>query len=176
VTIPPPTGPYLAATALLGLAGITKAWRPADTLNALRVARFPVSQAAVRVGAVAELAVAVAALAVPGPVTGGLVAAAYAVFAVFIVVALRRGWPLASCGCFGRPDTPPTVAHAVLDVGAAAAAVWWAAAWRGDSGFSRWGRLFFHQPWHGGALALLTVVLAGLAYTVWTNPLPAEGR
>jgi hypothetical protein len=168
VILPPITAPYLAATVLLGVAGIAKAVRPADTATALRTA-----PALVRTGAVAEIGVAVAALVVPGPGTGALVAASYTAFAVFVVVALRRGWPLSSCGCFGRPDTPPTVAHAALNAAAAAAAVWWAAAWRGGEWVSRLGRLFFHEPWHGGPLALLTVVLAGLAYLVWTDPLPA---
>jgi hypothetical protein len=168
VILPPITAPYLAATAVLGGAGIAKAVRPADTATALRAA-----PALVRIGAVAEVAVATAALAAPGPVTGALVATSYAAFAVFVVVALRRGWALSSCGCFGRPDTPPTVAHAVLNGAAAASAVWWAAAWRGGEGLSHLGRLFFHQPWHGGPLALVTVVLAGLAYLVWTDPLPA---
>lgn len=166
--LPPITAPYLAVCALLGVAGVAKAVRPGDTANALRAA-----PALVRAGAIVEIAVAVAAFAAPGPVTGALVAASYIGFAVFVVLALRRGWALSSCGCFGRPDTPPTVAHAVLNAAAAASAVWWAVAWRGGEASSRLGQLFFHQPWHGGPLALVTVVLAGLAYLVWTDPLPA---
>jgi hypothetical protein len=83
---------------------------------------------------------------------------------------------LASCGCFARPDTPPTVAHAALNLGAAACAVWWAVAWRDAQGPSRLGRLFFHQPWHGGPLMFVTLVVAGTAYLVWNNPLPAVRR
>jgi hypothetical protein len=176
VSLPPVTAPFVAATVLLGAAGVAKTFRPADTASALRAAGIPASRALVRAGAAAEIGLAAWALAVPGPVTGALVAAAYAIFAVFVVVALRRGWALASCGCFGRPDTPPTVAHAALNAGAAASAVWWAAAWPGGSGESRLGRLFFHQPWHGVPLVLVTLVVTGMAYLVWTNPLPAAQR
>ena len=95
---------------------------------------------------------------------------------VLVVLALRRGWALASCGCFGRPDTPPKVAHAVLNAAAAASAVWWATAWSGRGGLRHLGRLFVHQPWHGAPLALVSVVLGGLAYLVWTDPLPAARR
>jgi hypothetical protein len=176
VSLPPVTAPFVAATVLLGAAGLAKTIRPADTANALRAAGIPASRTLVRAGAVAEVGLAAAALMAPGPLTGALVAAAYTTFAVFVMLALQRGWALASCGCFGRPDTPPTVAHALLNAGAAASAVWWAAAWRGGSGGSHLGRLFFHQPWHGLPLMLVTLVVTGMAYLVWTNPLPAAQR
>ena len=127
MSLPPVTAPYLAAITLLGAAGVAKAIRPAETANALAGAGLSVGPGWVRAGAVGEASLAVAAFVLPGPVTGGLVALAYALFAAFIVVALQRGWALTSCGCFGRPDSPPTVAHAVLNAGAAACAVWWAA-------------------------------------------------
>ena len=38
----------------------------------------------------------------------------YAGFTAFVVIALRRGGVLSSCGCFGRADTPPTRAHALV--------------------------------------------------------------
>src|SRR5262249_26684526 len=112
----------------------------------------------------------------PGVLTGALVAVAYGLFAGFIIVALRRGWALTSCGCFGRPDNPPTIAHAVLNIGAAACAVWWAVAWPAGFGVSHLVRLVFHEPWHGGPLVLVSAVVAGLAYLVWTDPLPAARR
>lgn len=40
-----------------------------------------------------------------------------------MLLALRRGGTVGSCGCFGRPDTPPTRLHVALNVAAAAAAV-----------------------------------------------------
>ncbi len=175
MSLPATAAPYLAATILLGAAGMAKIARPGDTVNALRAAglSFRPVPALVRLGAVGEVSMAVAAIVAPGALTGALVAAAYAGFAVFIVVALRRGWALSSCGCFGRPDTPPTPAHAVLNVGAAVSAGWWAAAWGPGNGLERLGRVFAHEPWHGAPLALLVVVLCGLAYLIWTDPLPA---
>jgi hypothetical protein len=158
---------------LLGFAGAAKAVHPDDTATALAGAGLRTGRTVVRAGAVAEVGLAVAAVAWPSPLTGALVAAAYCGFAGFIVVALRRGWALESCGCFGRPDTPPTRAHAVLNSAAAAAAVWWAATvptrgWAG--GFERF---FVHSPWSGGPLALITLVITGLAHLIWTNPIPA---
>jgi hypothetical protein len=61
----------------------------------------------------------------------------------------------------------------VLNAGAAASALWWALAWPAGGGLSRLGRLFDHQSWHGAALTLIIVVVAGLAYLVWTDPRPA---
>jgi hypothetical protein len=161
VSLPPITAPYLAAVTLLGGAGAVKAVRPWDTANALRT-----HPSLVRVGAVAETAVAVAAVVAPGPVTGSLVAVCYLAFAGFIGLALRRGWVIASCGCFGRPDTPPTVTHLVLNLAAAGSAVWWAVAAPG-----RLSRAFAHQSWDGFPLLLVTAVAAYLAYLVFTNPL-----
>jgi hypothetical protein len=166
VTAPAVAAPFLAATVLLGAAGAAKLARPDDTARALQTAGLPLGRKAVRAGAIGELAVAVAALAVPRPWTGGLVALSYIAFGGFVILALRRGWPLASCGCFGRPDTRPTPAHAGLNLAAAAVAVWWAAVVHGSLG-----ELIRHEPWDGGPLLLLTGVIAGLAYLVWTNPL-----
>jgi hypothetical protein len=173
VSLPPVTAPYLASVLLLGTAGVAKLLRPVDTANALRAAGLPSGRTLVRVGALGEVAVAVAALVVPGRLTGAMVAAAYSGFAVFVAVALRHGWVLASCGCFGRPDTRATVAHAALNAGAAASALWWALAWPGGGGSSRLGRLFVQQSWHGAALTLIILVVVGLAYLVWTDPRPA---
>jgi hypothetical protein len=176
MNMPPVSVPFLAATVLLGAAGVAKTLRPATTVNALRITGVPVRATWVRAGALAELALAVAALLVPGIITGLLMALTYAGFAGFIVVALRRGWPLGSCGCFGRPDTPPTAVHAVLNVAAAASAAWWALAWSGKGGVDQLARVLFQQTWHGAPLLLLVLVVTGLAYLVWTDPIPAARR
>ncbi|MGH9114810.1 MAG: MauE/DoxX family redox-associated membrane protein [Acidimicrobiales bacterium] len=171
MSAPPTTALYLAAAVLLGVAGCAKAARPDGTARALHAAGIKASRSLVRTGAAAEVALCVAAFVAPGPVTGGLVAASYAGFALFVATALRRGWALSSCGCFGRPDSPPTVAHAGVDVAACAAAVWWACVPPASIGGA-----FAHQPWHGGPLAFVIAVLAGLALVVWTNPLAAVRR
>lgn len=169
----PATAPFLAATLLLGGAGVAKLRRPDYTARALSSAGLgPIGHRhVVRVGAAAEVAVALAALIRPGTLTGFLVAAAYVVFAWFVLVALRRGWSLSSCGCFGRPDSRPTYAHVVLNTAAAASAVIWAVTPGSLAGPS--GLFSAHQPWHGGPLVLVAVVIVGLAYLVWSDPVPA---
>ncbi len=161
--------PFLAAVAVLAAAGVAKLRRPDYTARALQAAGWRVGRRAVRAGATAEMVVAVAAVAFPGAVTGALVAATYAAFTGFVTLALRRGWALSSCGCFGRPDSRPTYLHAALNLAAAAAAAWWAA-----DPPSRLGAVFSSSPWSGAPLVLVSAVIAGLAYLVWTNPLSQE--
>ncbi|HEX4864681.1 MAG TPA: MauE/DoxX family redox-associated membrane protein [Acidimicrobiales bacterium] len=165
---PAVASPYLASVALLGVAGLAKVARPKSTVLALRQAGFPATRTAVRGGAVAETAVAVASLVAPGAVTGALVAGCYSAFTAFTVVALRMRWPISSCGCFGKPDTLPTKAHAFLNAGAVVSAVWWAVGRPANVD-----RVFSGQPWHGAPLGLTTAVVALLAYIVWTNPVPS---
>lgn len=43
----------------------------------------------------------------------------FVVLGIWILAALRREVPIASCGCLGKDDTPPTVAHIVLNAIAA---------------------------------------------------------
>lgn len=166
---PAVAAPFLAATVVLAGAGLAKIRRPEYTARALQAAGWRVGRLAVRAGAVVETAVAVGALAWPDPLTGALVAAAYGAFAVFVAVALRRGWALSSCGCFGRPDSRPTYLHAAMNAGAAVGAAWWAAAPP-----ARMTTLLSSSPWSGAPLVLVSAVIAGLAYLVWTNPLSQE--
>jgi hypothetical protein len=174
VTIPLVAGPYLAAAALLGAAGAAKVARPHDTAVALRSAGVPLRlslvEAAVRAGALLELAVAVAALVAPTPVPAVAVAVSYAAFTAFTVLALLRRWPIASCGCFGRPDTRPTATHAAVNAAAVAAAAWWAVAAHSSVPVA-----LGHQAWSGVPLALAALVCALLAYLLLTNPL-AQAR
>jgi hypothetical protein len=171
LSVPAIAAPYLAATGLLGAAGAVKLVRPSNTAMALRAAGLPSHRLAVRLGALTELSVAVAAVARPGLATGLLVAVSYGAFAGFVALALRRGWVIASCGCFGRPDTPPTGAHLLLNLAAAGCAAWWALA--PPSSLTA---AFDHQPWGGFPLVLVTAVVGYLGYMVFTNPLGAARR
>lgn len=112
--------PYAAAAALLAVAGVPKVRDPGDLVRAVRSVGMPFGRGAVRAFAVAEVAVALAAVLAPGRVTALLLSVVYAGFTAFVVLALRRGGVLSSCGCFGRADTPPTRAHALV-TGAASA-------------------------------------------------------
>jgi hypothetical protein len=106
--------PYAAAAVLLAVAGVPKVREPGDLVRAVRSVGMPFGRNAVRAFAAAEVVVALAALVVPGRVSAALLALMYAGFTAFVVLALRRGGVLSSCGCFGRADTPPTPAHAVV--------------------------------------------------------------
>lgn len=165
------TAPFLASTVLLGVAGAAKTLQPAYTARALDMAGIAAGRRVVRAGAVAEILIAVAALVSPGPLTGALVAASYSAFAVFVAVALQRGWPLSSCGCFGREDSVPTWSHLVLDIGAALSAAVWASGAPSDLP-----RALSAQPWGGWPLVVVSLVVALVAYVVWTNPLASQRR
>jgi hypothetical protein len=170
-------GLYFVAAGLLVVAGVAKALRPDDTARALaelaagpggglrraadgRTVALRVARRLVRAGALAEAALGLVALALPRPVTAAFVAASYCVFAVVIALARHRGGALATCGCFGRPDTPPTAVHLivnlVLGTGALAVAV-------SASGGGTLSAALAHQPWAG--LPLLFVSAVGLWLT-----------
>lgn len=118
------TGPVLVAAVLLAMAAPGKWRRPDDTVRGLRAVGLPAGRAAVRVLAVTELALAVCVVLAPRRPVLALLALAYLGFGGFVLLALRSGTALASCGCFGRPDTPPTRVHlgVVLSASAVAAA------------------------------------------------------
>jgi hypothetical protein len=153
-------GLYLIAAGLLLVAGVAKAARPDDTARAMAALApgspsLRVLRSAVRTGALAEAALGALALVLPRPATALLVALSYVCFFGVVGYARWRGGPLATCGCFGRADTPPTVLHMVLDVALAAAATAVALGAPGD------GTLvaeLAHQPWDGFPLVFVSAV------------------
>lgn len=155
-------GILLAAAGLLVVAGATKVARPHDTARALRV-----PSAVVRVGAAAEATIGALALVTAWGAMA--VAASYAAFAVYVAVALGQGRPLATCGCFGEPDTPPSHVHVAVDLvlagGAAAAGLT-----QHDAPLATIGQ---HPAW-GGTVVVLAAVVGGLAYAAMVD-LPRLG-
>ena len=122
-------GLYLIAAGLLVVAGVAKAARPDDTARAL-AALLPRHRRSlrrarwlVRARRAGGGRARCRRPGFPRPATAALVAASYLCFSGVVAYARRRGGPLATCGCFGRPDTPPTALHLVLDLVLAAAAV-----------------------------------------------------
>lgn len=115
-------GPLYAGAALLVLAGATKVLDPAPLRRALRSVGLTLPAAAVRAGAAAEVALGVAAVLTGSRWAALGVAVSYAAFTAFVLLALRRGGVLASCGCFGKADTPPTRVHAAVTAALALAA------------------------------------------------------
>jgi hypothetical protein len=112
------TAPYLAASLLLVAAGVAKVLEPLSLVRALRAAgmrvRAPLLARWVRGFAALEALLGVVAVIRPGPLVAAAVAVSYGGFTAFVVRALRSGSPLASCGCFGKTDTPPTPGHALV--------------------------------------------------------------
>jgi Methylamine utilisation protein MauE len=158
-------GLYLVAAGLLVVAGLAKAARPDDTARAL-AGLLPGSSSlrllrwTVRCGALAEATLGVAAMVFPRPVTATLVALSYVGFAGVVWIARRWGGPLATCGCFGRPDTPPTAVHLVVDLALAGAAAVVALGAPGDGTLAA---QLAHQP--GAGVPLLFVSAVGLWLT-----------
>jgi hypothetical protein len=158
-------GLYLIAAGLLVAAGVGKAVRPDDTARAM-VALLPGTPSlrlvrwAVRTGALAEAALGLAAIVFPRPATAALVALSYLCFFGVVAYARRRGGPLATCGCFGRPDTPPTGLHLFIDLALAGTAL---AVATGAPRQGTLGTLLAHQP--GAGIPLLFVSAVGLWLT-----------
>ncbi len=173
-------GLYLVAAGLLVVAGVAKALRPRDTARAL-MALAPRARVGspldsvrrlVRAGAVAEAALGIAALLLPRPLTAALVAFSYAAFGAIVAYARWRGGPLATCGCFGRPDTPPTTVHLLLDVVLLAAAAVVAATSPAQ------GTLFTElarQPWAGFPLLFVSAVGLWLSLLALSSLAALEG-
>lgn len=158
-------GLYLIAAGLLVAAGAGKAARPDDTARAMAALlpgapSFRLLRWSVRMGALAEAALGVLAVVFPRPATAALVALSYLCFFGVVAFARWRGGPLATCGCFGRPDTPPTALHLVVDLALAGAALAVAAS---ASGHGTLATLLAHQP--GAGFPLLFVSAVGVWLT-----------
>jgi hypothetical protein len=158
-------GPYLVVCGLLAVAGASKAWSPDTTARALRAAGLPSRRSLVRAGGALEGILGVAALLTGLPAPAVLVAASYIGFTAFIVVALARGTPISSCGCFGKPDTPPSRLHVVLNLGATVVAV--AVATTPTRSLPS---ALSHQPLAGVPLLVLAGATGYLAYLLFLFP------
>jgi len=104
-------GISMALSLLVGAAGLGKFLDPRHAAGAMAALNLPHHGGLVRALGIFELTVAVSVIGVGGVAPTGLLAALYGGFAVFAIVALQSDTPLSSCGCFGRADTPPGIAH-----------------------------------------------------------------
>ena len=154
-------GPYLASAALLVVAGGAKLIDPGPLVRALRSVGLPAPRLAVRAGAAAELALGAVAAVTGSALAAAGVALSYTAFTVFVLVALRRGGVLASCGCFGKADTPPTRTHVAVTGGLAAVAA--AVAVRPVGPLPD---LLAAQPGSGVPLLVASAAVAATAYLV----------
>ena len=156
-------GPFAIAAALLVVGGVAKAWRPKDTALALQALGVPAPALAVRLGGVLEAGIGLAALAFGDRTSAILVAVSYAAFSGFVLIALARHAPIASCGCFGRLDTPPRPLHVVINLGALIASL--AVAIEPGVGLAR---VLRGQPLGGGPFFLLVMTGTFLAFVAMT--------
>jgi hypothetical protein len=153
-------GPLAAMAALLAVGGALKVRQPANTVNALKAAGLPATPTGVRIAAAAELIIGVGTLVAEGPAFPALLALSYAAFTGFVAFALSKHTPLDTCGCFGTPDTPPTVLHVLVTAGAAGVG---AAAAVTDTSVAD---VVADQPWAGIPFAAISLLIAYLAYLV----------
>lgn len=121
---PPVEGAFFLISALLLVSGGRKLSDPGPTAGALRASGLPSSRLLVYMLGTAEVAVGAGSLIFAGELAGWAVAALYFGFAAFVANALIRNLPIASCGCFGKADTPPTLVHVIVNVFAVAVATW----------------------------------------------------
>jgi len=116
----------LSGAVLLLVSGLPKVSKPGPTITALRsVGATWVGARTVRLLTGFEIGAGLTAVVFGGRWADAAVAALYLGFSIFLLRALRM--PAASCGCTGRDDTSPTVAHLVMTamfaLGATAAVV-----------------------------------------------------
>jgi hypothetical protein len=115
----PWTTPLLIASALLAVAGAPKILNPTNTVGAMRSIGVRVPPMTVRLFGAVETALGIATFVTGARALAALVALSYAGFSAFLVVALRKGGAVSSCGCVGRADTPPTRSHLAVTAGLA---------------------------------------------------------
>jgi hypothetical protein len=163
-------GIFFVACGLLGLAGVAKTIRPDDTARAFSLLvsansswapSFNSVRLTVRLGAAIEASLGACALLFPQTVTAALVAVSYALFVCIIVYARRHGGSLSTCGCFGRPDTPATALHVVLNIVLLAPAL---AVTLQPPHVTDLAHLLAQQPWNGVPLLLAAGVGVWLTY------------
>lgn len=159
----PAAGPFAIGAVLLALGGLLKLRAPSDTATALRNVGLPIGSWLVRTGALIEVAVGVYALVNGDRIAGGLVALSYLAFTVFVSVALLEHAPIATCGCFGKEDTPPSLVHIGCNLGFAAAAL----AVVVDPGVALVD-VIRDQPLSGVPFVMLVTIGVGLTYLALT--------
>jgi hypothetical protein len=156
-------GPFAIAATLLIIGGSAKVVAPFDTATALGGLGLRIPAVVVRAGAALEGAIGLYALVIGDRIAAALVALSFAVFFAFVCLALGRRAPIATCGCFGRADSPPSVVHLAIDAGAVLAA----AAVVVDPGVAL-ADVVGGQPLAGAPYLLLVVTGVYLAYVAMT--------
>lgn len=120
------SGPLHLVALVLVVSGAQKLGRPLPAARAMAAAGLPLPPRLHHLGGTllggAEAATGLAVFAAPTWASAAWLGCAYLALASFVAV-LRRRDATAACGCFGAADTPPTRAHIVANVLAAAVAL-----------------------------------------------------
>jgi uncharacterized membrane protein YphA (DoxX/SURF4 family) len=111
------TGVFQILASVIVVGGIAKIASPDGFASLLRTLGLPGPRWLSRTSGVAEVLLGCLALVVGGRISAVLVAAAYTVFTVVVVLARRSG--AASCGCFGAVASPPSNVHVVVNAASA---------------------------------------------------------
>jgi hypothetical protein len=156
-------GPFLAACALLAVAGTGKLRHPVHARAAARALGLPGGRRALRILGAIEIVVALAGLVIGG-VAAGVVAVTYGALAVAALLLWRRA-PETPCGCIGASTAPASGAHVAVNAGATGAAMVAAFGPRPIT-------VIADQPLGGVPFLILVAVAAGLAALV-ADSLPA---
>ena len=115
------TGAFQILASVIVVGGIAKIASPDGFASLLRTLGLPGRRWLSRTSGVAEVLLGCLALVYGGAVSAALIAAAYAVFTVVVVLARRSG--ASSCGCFGAVASPPSTVHVVVNATSALVAL-----------------------------------------------------
>lgn len=163
--------PAGVAAAVLVAAGAIKLKKPLPVTGTLALLKLPRSTRLARALGSIEIAIGLAALLGDPRATYAVLAAVYAIFAAFTAWALYTDQPLASCGCFGDPNTPAMPSHVLLTVIASAVAASAAAA-----GSPALRTLLTAHGWNVLPLTLFFAVAIYLAYLAFAVLPHTAGR
>lgn len=154
---------YAAGSLLLVFAAVAKLAFPRPAADLLGILGLPARTWIARLVGCAELTLGLVALAVGGPFPAAAAAVVYSLFALVSLLAINRG--LASCGCFGQVDSPPSRIHVIGNIFFAAVC---ALVVRAGVSPRVWVGTATDQPAGVAALVLAVCVLAGLAFVSLT--------
>lgn len=104
---------FQVAALVVVVSGVSKVASPTAFRTTLSSLGLPAGTGVARLCGIAEVAVGGAALWFGGRVGSFVVAGLYAVFCAVVVAARRSG--VASCGCFGSVEAPPSMLHVVVN-------------------------------------------------------------
>jgi uncharacterized membrane protein YphA (DoxX/SURF4 family) len=110
------TGLFFVVCEVLIISGITKVLSPSPTSAALSDVGLPSSTFYVRCLGFGEVVFGILGIIFGGRYFPLFIGCLFAFFSIFMVIALRNGH-MASCGCFGSSDTPPSIIHLLANLG-----------------------------------------------------------